>query len=516
MHARALGVLAFFVATSGCLAWTVEDDDSSVPIDDDDAVDDDDVVNDDDVVDDDDVADDDDDADPPANGAVLAVQFRGLDSGTVVVSAFAEDEIAPAAEEPALAAISNFLIVTAGDPAAFRQLDANDYPGPFSLDGAVFTVLGEDAIALQEQEPGLWARNEIGIHRIPAGAEWQAQIVANDTLAGVHDAPAMPPPLALSADDLIGPIYFWRPGDGVQMRTATAPGVEGDVLSIGGASGPARGWWSGDGAFDVSAGDLPTFQETTPFALHRIRRLRYEVDDRSLVVASGAFFLGLLQPMGTGDPILRPVDAEPGELVTGDQLAFDIDPPLTNTAQPYQLEMGDAAFPVTLDGADRAIITITDPTVLTWGWQEVQMVVPGGLGRGAIRIGSDVPTCDVSETGNNDLAASANSIAAGQAWCGLTEVASDRDWAHFPVTRGATYQIDLFADRIGSSGDYKVTLYDASVTQLVTVDDSVDSDPSFRWTAPEAGTIYLEVEATDGGGGPNHAWRVAVTPVVGG
>ncbi len=95
---------------------------------------------------------------------------------------------------------------------------------------------------------------------------------------------------------------------------------------------------------------------------------------------------------------------------------------------------------------------------------------------------------------------------------GRFAAAKDRDFFQFDAKKGERY---LFAGRtrdVGSPTDLYLRLYKADGAQLAEVDDSGTSEGVIDFTFPEDGTYRLMAEDLHRRGGPEHAYRIHVSP----
>ncbi|MCO4770534.1 MAG: hypothetical protein KDA24_10935 [Deltaproteobacteria bacterium] len=505
------GTALLALLVGGCLSSVPTDDDDSAH--DDDGSNDDDLANDDDSSDDDDATDDDDTpVDQAANGAVILMRFSGVDVGATSAAAFASEPIEPSAEEAAWEETTPLVLPTLAPPDGFRQLEPNSYTGPYSLDAdGLFAVLDGQSIALPAEAPGLYGVEELGASQVPVGQSFTAQITGDGPLAGFHEGPEVPRLPELSGPRLLGHTLFLMPGVGVELQTEPSPGAEIDVFSLGGLDGPARAWANEDGLLEIPAGEVPPLGNESFFFYQRTNRSRAELDGGSLLLVAGHWVIGRAVPMGTGDVFLRPIDPEPGDLAPGQLLRFEPAPALQNPGPSFVVAIDGVEHTATSDAGEVQVV-IDDPSALGWGWVDVEMDVPGGQGRGAIRLGPPVPSCDLQEFGSNDALGGANAFAAGQVLCGSFESPGDSDWSRFEATAGATYELQVFSRRIGSLGSPGLTVWNADGLELAVATEAAAGDVRLQWTASSTGPIFLRADEVAGEGGPGFDWRLQVRP----
>jgi hypothetical protein len=492
--------------------WTPPGDDDSARPDDDDAT----VANDDDSA----VADDDDATTPPppaveqsAHGAVVLLRFDGVNAGVLLGAAFAAEPLAPSAEEAALSRVTGLALPTIAPDDGYRQLPSDAYPGPFELEtGGLFALLDEVSVALSAAEPGIFAASEVSLDLAPFDQPWTAQFTGPGPFEGFHDAPGPPEPVALTSDRLLGATLFLPAGEGISLDVSPAPtSSEPDVFAVSPPSEPGRAW-RGGATVAVPAADLPVSDNGELYFVHqRVARAREDDGTRSLVLSAHTWFVGFVVRLGTDDVFLRPVVAEPGELTPGQVLEFAPEPPLADVTLPYVLSINGSSFPVTVANG-RVQVTVDQPQFLGTGWLQVEMPLPGGVGRGAIRIGGPPPSCDVQEFGSNNVLDGANAFAAGQVLCGALDPAGDEDFAVFQATFGATYELQVWNRRIGATGDTRLAILDEDGAVLAENDDAFGTDSGLIWTSDVTGPRFVRISEYSAAGGPGYLWRLVVRP----
>src|SRR5262249_2135870 len=119
----------------------------------------------------------------------------------------------------------------------------------------------------------------------------------------------------------------------------------------------------------------------------------------------------------------------------------------------------------------------------------------------------------VIEAEPNDKPESAQAINLPCEVAGRIDKRDDRDWYSFTGKKGETYYIDLFAERLGSPGDFyfQVKPADAKSGVLAEMDDNAEqlhpqqfytrsSDPqSYKFDVPQDGKFLVMVSARDAG-----------------
>ena len=482
-----------------------------VPADDDDSGDDDDTT----VADDDDdttVADDDDSTpagpvDQAAEGAVAVIQYlEGGEENVIAVSVLAEELLEPSALEAAIEEGSGTGILTSAvkgrrDVGPDGQYDATFLQGP-----TVSIVFGDSSTPLAQGSGEGRVDFDIDPDLLSEGGNWTAQIGGTSGFAGFYEAPALPPAPRPEGDRLLGYTYFLTAGDPIRLTADADPAGEDEVFTLLlGDNGASRGWPIVDGVVDLAQADH-ALDDDSNFVWTRTRHARVETDDGPLLVSSGNYFIGDLEYLGTTDVFLEPVEPKPGELVAGQVLSFQPEPPLSDPTFAYAISIGGVTLPTSYAGG-RLDAEVVDPTPIPWGWQEVATTIPGGgIGLGSIKVGRDAPPCDRREFGSNDAIGGANGIAIGQVVCGDFDPVGDQDTFRFDATAGITYDFALWSERLGESTDGRVQVVSASGGVLASATSGWGADPLLTWTATSTGTVYLRVSDLQGSGVA--AWRL--------
>lgn len=492
----------------GCLAWTPpgNDDDSAAVDDDDSTVDDDDSA----PADDDDATSAELPVDQAANGAVLLVRFEGVDTGAVTAAVFADQVLTPSAEEAALQELTEVTLATTAPADGFRDMQPDEYEGPYGLEtDGLFALVDGVSLPLTEEFDGGWGSLDLSPGQVEVGSEWTAQFTGAGPYSGFHEAEPIPGRPTLAGEGLLGPMLFLKPGQGIAITATPSSPIEPDIFTLTGFETSARAWAMTNGALSIPAADLPPIgAEGAPFFHQRNVRVRVD-QDPSLVLMSGNWLIGQVVQLGTTDSFLRPADAEPGEIATGQTLTFTPEPALANPSLPYTVSIGNSDLEATIVGGD-VQVTVTDPVDLGWGWMQVEMALPGGFARSAIRVGQAVPPCDVQEFGSNDALGGANPFAAGQVLCGEIESAGDADFARFDATFGATYEVQVWNQRLGARGSIELSVLDALGAEIAQGEYVYDGDQRLQYTATASGPVFLRVRDGDGGTGPQYVWRLQV------
>ncbi|HLW65893.1 MAG TPA: PPC domain-containing protein [Gemmataceae bacterium] len=134
----------------------------------------------------------------------------------------------------------------------------------------------------------------------------------------------------------------------------------------------------------------------------------------------------------------------------------------------------------------------------------------------------------VLETEPNDKPEAAQAINLPCEVAGRIDKRDDRDWYSFTAKKGDTYFIDLFAERLGSPGDFYFTIKpaDPKSNVMAEMDDNAEqlhpqqfytrsSDPQpYKFDAPQDGKYLVMVSARDAGTdfGPRNVYRLRITP----
>ena len=473
-----------------------------VPADDDDSGDDDDTT----------VADDDDTTpagpvDQAAEGAVGVIQYlEGGKENVVAVSVLAEEVLAPSALEAAIEEGTSTIILTSAEGGRRDVGPSGQYDGTFLLGPTVSIVFGDSSTPLAEGPGGGRFDFDIDPDLLSEGSNWTAQVGGTSGFAGFYEAPALPPAPRPVGERLLGYTYFLSAGDPLQLSGDPDPAGEDEVFTLLlGEGNSARAWPIEDGVVNLSQ-DEHALGDDSNFVWSRNRHARAETEGGSLLVSSGNYFIGDLEFLGTSDVFLEPLEPKPGELVPGQILSFQPDPPLSDPTFAYAISIGGVTLPTSYAGG-RLDAEVVDPTPIPWGWQEVATTIPGGgVGLGSIKVGRDAPPCDRREFGSNDAIAGANGIAIGQVVCGDFDPVGDQDTFRFDATAGITYDFALWSERLGENTDGRVQVLSASGGVLASATSGWGADPLLTWTATSTGTVYLRVSDLQGSGVA--AWRL--------
>ncbi len=114
---------------------------------------------------------------------------------------------------------------------------------------------------------------------------------------------------------------------------------------------------------------------------------------------------------------------------------------------------------------------------------------------------------------DNDTPDKAQAIPAPCEVAGFIGKPNDRDWYSFKAKKGEVFQIDLFAERIGSNMDAVLSLVNAATKQEIAGEAQLDDDnetlhpisfytrtadpPGYKFTAPQDGTYLIRVASRE-------------------
>ncbi len=77
---------------------------------------------------------------------------------------------------------------------------------------------------------------------------------------------------------------------------------------------------------------------------------------------------------------------------------------------------------------------------------------------------------------------------------------------------GQSVEVDVYAQRLGSAADTKLTVVDSAQKVLAQSDDVDSLDSRVEFAIPKDGKFGIAVEEKRGKGGDGFAYRVEVTP----
>jgi hypothetical protein len=165
--------------------------------------------------------------------------------------------------------------------------------------------------------------------------------------------------------------------------------------------------------------------------------------------------------------------------------------------------LGDGAGPV-----EREITVPADPQAApNFFYEDEQGVTPSAVPFRPFAEGN------VLETEPNDAFENATTAEVPLAFNGRIETAGDVDFFKFTARAGQVWEIECYAQRIGSPLDPVVNLYKGDKSYLSGNDDARGQDSYVRWQAPADGEYYLRVNDHLGNAGASYVYRVEMTPV---
>jgi hypothetical protein len=168
------------------------------------------------------------------------------------------------------------------------------------------------------------------------------------------------------------------------------------------------------------------------------------------------------------------------------------------------LFLGDGAGPIEREVEAGAKTQAADEKLFV---EDEQGVTPSGVPFRAFAEGN------VMETEPNDAFEAATAAELPLALNGRIERAGDVDFFKVTAKAGQTWEVECYAQRIGSSADPVVNLYKADKDHLAGNDDARAQDSYFRWQVPADGEYYLRINDHLGKGGETYVYRVELTPV---
>jgi hypothetical protein len=220
--------------------------------------------------------------------------------------------------------------------------------------------------------------------------------------------------------------------------------------------------------------------------------------------------------------------------------AVEAGKPATVTLYGRNLPGGQPDPTVVVDGRvlEKAVVTVTPPadaTRLTFGGRidsrlaavdgfEYRVKGPAGVSNPVLFTFARFPV--VAEVEGNDTPEKAQAVPGPCEIAGRVDKRGDRDWFAVPVKKGQTFAVELFAERLGSSGDFFLVVRDEKNNELGEFDDNPDtahpvqlltrtSDPPvYRYTAAADTTLRLMVSSREAmvQYGPRQQYRLRVGP----
>ncbi|MFO0796942.1 MAG: PPC domain-containing protein [Gemmataceae bacterium] len=165
--------------------------------------------------------------------------------------------------------------------------------------------------------------------------------------------------------------------------------------------------------------------------------------------------------------------------------------------------LGDPAGPIK---QKVKLPAVTDPNFRIH-CQTAEGVHPAGLGFRVI----DLP--GVVESGANNTPATATAGVAPGAFHGVVAKAGETDYFKFPAKKGQVFDVRVFARQLGSPLDPVLNVSVVGGPGIGGNDDSGGPDSYLRFTAPDDKEIAVAISDHLQKGGPDHFYRVEVTPV---
>ncbi len=189
--------------------------------------------------------------------------------------------------------------------------------------------------------------------------------------------------------------------------------------------------------------------------------------------------------------------------------------PCANTAYPLAVQRG-ATTAVTLAGigttpAEAANVVVPSDPALTW--LPVSMKRPGGLSSGF----SQVPVVDRAqflEQEPNNKPEEANRVDIAHDINGRLDARGDVDRFVFAGTKDQSVVFTGITRQQGSPADLNLKLLNKDGGQIAIVDDTGTTEGVLVAKIPADGDYTLVVEDLAKRGGPNYAYRVAISPAV--
>lgn len=114
---------------------------------------------------------------------------------------------------------------------------------------------------------------------------------------------------------------------------------------------------------------------------------------------------------------------------------------------------------------------------------------------------------------SNSTGSSASASEVPAALNGIIEQPLDRDCFWMRGVPGQLLDVDVFAQRLGSAADTKLTVVDSAQSILAESDDVDSLDSRVEFVVPDDGKFGIAIEEKRGKGGDTFGYRVEVTPV---
>jgi hypothetical protein len=120
---------------------------------------------------------------------------------------------------------------------------------------------------------------------------------------------------------------------------------------------------------------------------------------------------------------------------------------------------------------------------------------------------------NILETEPNDAFENATTAELPLAFNGRVEKPGDVDFFKFTAKAGQVWEVEGYAQRLGSPVDLVINLYKADQGHLAGSDDARVQDSYLRWQVPADGEYYLRVHDHLNKAGETYVYRVEMTPV---
>lgn len=187
--------------------------------------------------------------------------------------------------------------------------------------------------------------------------------------------------------------------------------------------------------------------------------------------------------------------------------------PCANTAYPLAVQRG-ATLPVTLAGigtapAEAVAVVVPSDPALTW--LPVSMKRPSGASSGFSQV-AVVDRPQFLEQEPNTKPEEANRVDLGQDINGRLDARGDLDRFVFTGKKDQTIVFTGITRQQGSPADLNLKLLNKDGGQIAAVDDTGTSEGVLVAKIPADGDYTLVVDDLAKRGGPNYAYRVAITP----
>lgn len=117
-----------------------------------------------------------------------------------------------------------------------------------------------------------------------------------------------------------------------------------------------------------------------------------------------------------------------------------------------------------------------------------------------------------SETNDTRETATVYSGELPVAFNGIIGSKSDVDWFKFTAKKGAALDVNVYARRLRSPLDSVLQITDAKGGSLAVNEDAAGADSVLKWNVPADGDYFVKVTDQFGNGGPDHVYRVEITP----